>query len=155
MKPRERMPTRAGGVATALIVSRRRAVRASGGVVDGVANLRGQDLDEPQGVELAVEIDEQDGRLASPERHAAAFPGHHRVHRGLHEDLRLAAAADAANLEQLAGPQRAVRVHEGNPRQHGICQYPGEQRRACAGRYAGRYARVSADGAGDARGSKL
>ena len=61
-----------------------------------------------------------------PERHAA-FPGHHRVNRRLHEDLRLA-AADAADLEQLAGLQRAVRVHEGNPRQHGICQYPGEQR---------------------------
>ena len=35
VKPRERMPTRAGGVAMALIVLRRRAVRASGGVAAG------------------------------------------------------------------------------------------------------------------------
>ena len=60
---------------------------------------------------------------------ASASPRRHRVHRGLHENLSLARSTDAAHLEELAGAESAVRVHEGYSRQHGIHQYPGEERR--------------------------
>lgn len=122
----------------------RSSVRACRCFVDGIADLAGEDLDEPQGVELAVEVDEQHGRFAAVERHASASPRRHRVHRGLHENLSLARSTDAAHLEELAGAEGAVRVHEGYSRQHGIHQYPGEERRAWWRDRRGGYRTVSA-----------
>ena len=97
---------------------------------DGVFDARGENFEESECVEFAVEVEEEDAGLASAETHAAALAGHDAVDRGAHENLRLAAAADAAHLEELAGAERAVVVHEGDAGEHGVNQHAREERGA-------------------------
>ena len=95
----------------------------------GVFDARGEN-EESERVEFAVEVEEEDAGFASAESHAAALAGHDAVDRGAHENLRLAAAADAAHLEELAGAERAVVVHEGDAGEHGVDQHAREERGA-------------------------